>query len=281
MSKRPSLKKQVCDALYAQARFGQSKHQAKQEEKRRCEKIGEPWNPARVDGIFSIGTMKAYREECIRFTDWAKEQHGCRWLNEAKEHVSEYLQNGVDRGLSPWTMKKQAAALRKMYKDSELGKEINLPKRELANISRSRGKVEMDKKIDLEKYKPIIDFCKATGLRRHEVESIKAGQVDFKTGKILNVKGKGGRVRDVTIRQDMLEHIKGLVQDKNASELIFERIPVRLDVHSYRREYVQARYVEEAGREFVSGDYDKRAVMRVSNDMGHGRINVILDHYLK
>jgi len=281
MAKRPSLKKQVCDALYAQARFGESKHEAKQKERERCEREGITWNPARVDGIFSINTMKAYREECIRFTYWVKAEHGCRWLDEAKEHVPEYLQTGIDKGLSPWTLKKQAAALRKMYQDSNLAKDVELPKRELDSITRSREDVAMDKEINLSNWESIVTFCRATGLRRHEVETVRVGQVDLDRGKVVDIKGKGGRIRDVHIRKNMMQDIQDIVKDKNSLELIFERVPVRLDIHSYRREYAQARYEEEAGREFVPGDYDKDAVMCVSRDMGHGRINVILNHYLR
>jgi len=59
VSKRPSLTKQVCDALYCQARFGQSKYDAKQENLS-SNRIGgnesKKWNPARVEGIYSIET---------------------------------------------------------------------------------------------------------------------------------------------------------------------------------------------------------------------------------
>jgi len=281
MAKRPSLKKQVCDALYAQARFGQSKHEAKQEERARCERAGIPWNPARVPGIFSIGTMKNYREESIRFTEWVKAEHGCRWLAEAKEHVAEYLQNGIDRELSAWTLHKQAAALRKLYEDPDLAREVELPPRQLDSIKRSRNVVEMDKEIDLGKYRDMVDFCRATGLRRHELKAMKVGQVDLEAGMLRDVIGKGGRIRDVTIREELIENVRDCVINKEASDRIFDRVPVRMDVHSYRREYAQGRYEGVAGRPYEKGNANREALLEVSQDLGHGRINVVVDHYVR
>ncbi|MDF9407837.1 hypothetical protein L7E55_05600 [Pelotomaculum isophthalicicum JI] len=39
-------------------------------------------------------------------------------------------------------------------------------------------------------------------------------------------------------------------RDRHPDEKIFERIPVRADIHSYRRKYAKERYRELTGREY-------------------------------
>src|SRR5437016_4989948 len=119
MSKRPSLTKQIVDVLNSLARFGESKYEAKQQAIAANKAAGvKGYNPARVEGIYSISTMKTYRKECIAFANWVKETFGCRWLDEAKNYVDDYLKMRINRGDSAWTLQMTRSALRKLYQDS-------------------------------------------------------------------------------------------------------------------------------------------------------------------
>jgi len=94
---------------------------------------------------------------------------------------------------------------------------------------------------------------------------------------------------------------------ERGQERLFERIPVRADIHSYRRDYAEERYREierdpiqyeralerwEAWKhergydgpdEYRRRDgrvFDRAILLKVSRDMGHNRVDVIARHYL-
>ncbi|EGD49971.1 hypothetical protein TheetDRAFT_3220, partial [Thermoanaerobacter ethanolicus JW 200] len=91
--------------------------------------------------------------------------------------------------------------------------------------------------------------------------------------------GKGGKEREVPILREFQERVSEIVKkvrDKG-KERLFERIPSRIDVHSYRREYAKQRYREIRGKEYKKGQEIKRiekAVREVSRNLGHNRENV-------
>jgi hypothetical protein len=76
---------------------------------------------------------------------------------------------------------------------------------------------------------------------------------------------------------------------RGADDLVFPRIPKHLDVHSYRREFAQSLYLSHApGRALPSptgrlkaSDYDRSAAQRVTEALGHNRVDVVLRHYLR
>src|SRR5439155_5674844 len=178
MSKRPSLTKQIIDVLNSLARFGESKYEAKQQNIAAMKAAGvKGWNPARVEGIHSISTMKTYRKESIAFANWVKDQYHCKWLHDAQQYTGEYLQMRINRGDSAWTLQMTRAALRKLYQDSRLVNSIKLPIRYKSEITRSRGPKAMDKKFSVRRNRDLVDFCRAAGLRRCELEVLRVDHI--------------------------------------------------------------------------------------------------------
>jgi integrase len=283
MSKRPSLKKQVIDMLNLLICYGQSKYEAKQIKILAAIAAGiTNWNPARVDGIYSIGSMKTYRTACIRFTEWVKDKYHCRWLHEAYYHVEEYIQFLVDNGYSAWTIHVVRPALRKLYQDPDLASSIKLPKRKKSDIRRSRGPKEMDRKFSVERNQILVDFSKAVGLRRCEMQALRVENV-YHDGHRLWVhveRGKGGRSRNVPVLRSMESRVLEIIANREQSEPIFPRIPVRADIHGYRREYANSLYVELAGRSYSLRSKDKPVMLQVSWALGHNRLNVVSRSYL-
>ena len=76
------------------ARFGQSKHEAKQAARAAYLKEHgnlDGYNPARVDGIFSIGTMETYRAAMQPFAEWCS-AHNMKNAGQITEaHAAAYL----------------------------------------------------------------------------------------------------------------------------------------------------------------------------------------------
>ena len=146
--KRPSIIKQTLMRLDELKRFGQSKHLAKQEERERSIERGEKYNPARVDGIYSYKTYAVYKEHSLKFVTWAREKHGSRTLEQAREHVREYLQEHIRDGRSAWTVRVEAAALAKLYGCSSNSFGVELPSRRREDIHRSREEREQNRVVE-------------------------------------------------------------------------------------------------------------------------------------
>jgi integrase len=189
-------------------------------------------------------------------------------MDDARFYVAEYLQGRINRNLSAWTIQRDRSALRKIYQDRQLASEVSVPRRKLKNIKRSRFPVAMDKAFNTENHRDMIDFANATGLRRHEMLLMTPSDVYWKD-EILYVhirQGKGGKPREATVVAGMEERILEIIQGLEPNQLIFQSIPIRMDVHSYRREYSFAR------QEQVSE-------LETSHDLGHNRVDVIRGHY--
>lgn len=284
MAKRQSLIKQVKDVLDNLARFGESKHEEKQKKLTEAQAKGlKGWNPARVDGIYSIVTMQTYRRECIAFVEWAKVNYGCRYLEQCKTYIGQYLVNKIDDGNSAWSVQTVRSALRKLYQNPDLANNVKIPIRKKNEIKRSRGEKAMDKKFSPERNRDLVDFCKATGLRRHELKAVKVQDVyrdeDGKL-RVEVIQGKGGRPRSVPVLQSLESRVLEIVSGKNLDSQIIEKIPVRADIHGYRREYAADYYKELAGKDFNPKDKDTSAMQFVSWALGHNRLDIITRNYL-
>lgn len=277
---------QVQRELQGQLRIGDSRREAKLQEQ-----------TAAPEGIFSYGTLETYLKQGCAFARWAKAQHGCNTLAKARPYAAEYLQQGIDRGLSASTLSTQRAALCKLYhcKAEDMG--LKLPERSRSDIFRSRNAAARDYGFSIEKNTRIIAFVKATGLRRHELAAVKPCNLREQGGKLylVEITGKGGKVRTVEVLKPYETIVRELAANAPGPEKrIFRRVPSHMDVHGYRREYAQALYnsiarpAEQLSRQerYVCRKdkagvvYDKKAMLHVSRQLGHNRISVIAGHYL-
>jgi len=214
MPKTKSLIYQVREALNQKLRIGESRHHDKQ--------VG-----ITHDGIYSWGTYNTYLAKCCAFVKWVKANYGLesgsesmanpevknisnhltnlesnqtiKTLADAKQYVNAYLQHHINQGYSPYTQKTIASALAKLYGCSTKDF-IPTQTRHRANITRSRkGKAKFLEANN----KEFVDFCRATGLRRHEIKNLRPENLgyDESTGKymLVGIKGKGGRLRSCPI----------------------------------------------------------------------------------
>lgn len=315
---KPSIIYQTLNNMRELIKFGESKYEAKLEGRAH-------------EGIYSFKTYETYVKEALEFAEWARETHGCKNLAQARQYVEEYLKSHIERGDSSWSVRVEASALAKLYRCSTRDFNVELPKRSRESIERSRLEREHDKEFSQEKNRDLIIFAKATGLRRRELERIRADDI-YRKGDRLYVhveNGKGGREREVHVLQKYEKEVERIVEERKDSDRLFERIPVRMDVHAYRREYAQERYrelereIQERGREYVKErvrehfrrylerniederereektkkferelerdnyrrrdgrEFDRTAIMGVSQDLGHNRADVVANYYLE
>lgn len=270
MAKRPSLFHQMLTAIREQERFGQSKHQAKKLAIKQAHAEGRSGFGVAPVGIYSVVSFKTYRQVAHEFAVWCKQNTQARTMEKARFYAGFYLQKRIDRGLSAWTVQRDRAALRKIFRDPDLCWEIAVPRRRLSNIKRSRHTVDMDKYFDAAEYPELVDFCLATGLRRHELVAICPRDIYWKNENLVAfvTQGKGGKPREVTVMPGLELRVLKIIEGKQPDKPIFDFIPGKMDVHSYRAEYATAR-LDIAPEEVVT------------KDLGHNRIDVIRNHYTR
>ncbi len=270
-------------------RIGESKHLAKQESKAEAKAKGEQWNPAKVEGIYSISTAENYRQVINEFCKWhfdkGYKQYVPNLKSIPKERVIEYLKHR-DKICSPWSVSKDMAALNKVFGYNITKKEAGLKLRSLKNITRSRTPAKADSR-DYSKHKEAIIIAKATGIRRESVTKIQPE--DFSRNKYglvthVAVIEKGGKYREAPILQEYREKVTNIVNSKPVGKPMFSTYAKNIDNHSYRAEYAK-KYYEEQLKEQGAGSkqyrgYDKEAVQKTSLAIGHNRLGVTVDHYL-
>lgn len=230
-----SLKFQIQNCLDQKLGIGKSKHEMK--------KVGEA-----NKYIYSWETYRSYLKQACYFADWVKQQpvdpvlgHKPRTLEEARRFVEKWLQDSIDRGLSAYTIKLQAAALAKVYGCKITDFDVETPARRRPNITRSRGEKIRDKQFNETLHKDFVTFCRCTGLRRAELEQIRGTDLVMKNGKAyLNVTRatKGGRPRMVEIfgSPEEIENVVAQLQAAGENK-VYPKVSGHADVHGYRSQY--------------------------------------------
>ena len=204
--------------------------------------IGESKHNDKINGIesrnkiYSFGTYNAYLQQSVQFVKWCKTKHKCKTLDECKQYADEYLKLNIDKGMSPYTLKLQVAALCKLYSCSSTDF-IPTPPRKRKNITRSRN-TNIKCTTDFER------FCLCTGLRRREITALRGTALFEENGQyyIAVHNGKGGRRRIAEIVEtskdiDFVVNIMKKAEDNK----VFSKIPYT-DIHAMRAAYAKKVY---------------------------------------
>lgn len=258
------------------------------------EQQGTTWSIS-TGKIHSFKTRSTYQEQSIRFAKWAREVHHITSLAQldprADELATAYLQQQLAEGKSPYTLQVERAALRLFFDNSSLASTVQIPRRERARITRSRGPKQHDRHFQPANWPELVNFSRTVGLRRHELRALRCRDIFHRDGQLLvHVEcGKGGLKRDVPVLAGREADVLAMREGRDPEALVFANIPKHYDAHSYRREYAQALYLQYApglslpptqGR-LKRSDYDREAARRVSNALGHQRVDVATRHYLR
>lgn len=313
--------------------------------------IGESKKEAVANGtdrekIFSFNTYQTYWKHTKYFLKYIKEAHPeCTTLKSAKKYVNEWLQLRTDQGLSAWTIQTEAKALSKLYGiQPDDDRYFKPPKRNRADIKRSRGDRVRDRHFSEENNDELVKFCKGTGLRRSElmelrgkdlmtkaqikaeivrINALPVGERSAAVDKRLEMlqdtclfdeeyfthvrNGKGGRKRLSPIIGQFAGQIIRRIMDTPAEEKVWQYVNTNADIHGYRAEYATAIYKAHArpiqdipydrvhrgtGRRYQSEVYtcrkdeagkklDKAAMLVCSKALGHNRISVVADNYIR
>lgn len=241
--------------------------------------------------IYSWSTYNSYMENSNYFKDWLKENHpNIKTIEEARPLVEAWLTYRMeDKKDSASTLKLKRSTMAKLYDCKGDDFNISLPVRRRQDIKRSRYDVAMDKEFSTTKNAKLISFCKSTGVRRHELKGLKGGTIVYIDGMphLEIVRGKGGRQRYAPIigTEAEISAVVALVEETKVDCCVFPKVPIRADIHSYRRCYANAIYnnckrdVKTLKREeiyYCRNDLkgvhlDREALIKVSFALGHGK----------
>ena len=308
---KADIYQEVAQQLKGLHRFGESKFEAKQETR----SAGS--GPVRLDGIYSFSTARAYQRECMRFAEYvsAKAPEGRHTsLKAAYAYAPGYIEQlNANAENSAYSVKLARSAVAKLYgvAGSELGETRQRSRAEISRgrhrtvVSEKTGKVIKNHSVrsgrfSEEKHKDLVEFAKATGLRREELRRLRGDRLVERDGRyFLELRGsidgtKGGKCRDVPVREEYAAKVVELCH-KAGHERVFQTVPGTLDQHYYRGVYAKELYKEALERKQASGAeinpyycrgdragevYDRDCMAEVSQALGHTRISVIAGHYL-
>ena len=296
---------QIQNALDARLAIGQSKKEAKKQ-------ISDNGRRLSDEKIYSWNTYRAYMQHVNYFAHWIEQKHpDCKTLDKARSYVNDWLLDRINQGMSAYTVKLEAAALAKVYGCST--KEfMKTPERIRSEIVRSRGEKTRDAHFSVEKNADLVTFCRCTGLRRHELEKIRGDQL-IRNGdgsySVQVISGKGGRDRVAPVIGTP-EEVQTVVSRMTAagSEKAWPKVHNACDVHGFRAEYAMRIYQQHARPiesirsvrmtdpdhhdrtvsavyccrgDFAGKEYDRAALLEASRALGHNRVSVVAEHYLR
>jgi integrase len=293
MGSRKSIIREAIDRLDTLMAIGESRFQAKQAQRAASAEAG--WTVS-TGKMHSHTTRKVYQQHVLAFINWARTNHGITrlsWLDQrADELVTQYLTEHGVANRSAYTLQSERAALRLFFGNWSLATTVGIPRRTRTTITRSSGPAGHDRHFQPAHWQMHILFAQACGLRRAELRDLRVRDVyTARDGTLfVHVKnGKGGRSREVPVPPGHEQDVLAVVRGRAPNEKVFDHIPRHMDVHSYRRDSAQQRYLQHKpdlalpppeGR-LRRDDYDPAAVQQVSWALGHNRLDVVMRHYLR
>lgn len=282
------------------------------------ERFGESKFDAKISGemkygIYSYNSAKIYARECQKFANYVCEvspagRHTS--LSDAKQYVRSYIEKENLSDKSPYTVKLERSALAKLYQCN--GRDFGPVRgRSREEITRSRERTVVSERTGKEikntstrygrfsegNHPDEVSWARSTGMRRSEMKTVRGDQLLERDGRYYIRLGgyqcKGGRERELPVIGDV-ERVKELCE-RAGNGRVFESVPGHMDVHGYRSEYATELYrsiarpvedIPKSDRYYCRGElkgtiYDVKAMEIVSQALGHNRISVIAEHYLR
>lgn len=282
MASWKKLDRELQHRLGTLARFGQSKHEAKQEAK--AAYLAEHgdlkgWNPAKVEGIYGIQTMETYRAAMTAFAKY-EAAHGVHHFKDiSRNDAIQYLRDREADEKSAWTVSRDMSAINKLFGYDLTKKEVGLKDRRFEDVKRSREVCAHDRYVDTEKYKNEMDFARACGCRRQSIEQVRYGDLRWHDGRVVAVKltEKGGKTRIAPVLNDFKDRITEIAKaveerhddmidgDIRGEKLFNQEYSRLIDNHALRAEYAanllqQLEQERAEGKPLCEGDFNVAAL---------------------
>ena len=217
----------------------------------------------------TTGTRKQYLNAAIKFTKWAKAQHGCRTPEDCRPYIQEYADYLVANGKSASTVHTYLAGVCRTFEDHM--DRFSIPTRQNAENKRSRGKKAVDNRKDA---KPdvslrLYSLASVVGIRRSEYGDLRGRNLVRDESGYICVEvenGKGGKYQLQRILDGDIDKVNAVFAEIGAQDYLFTRAELnnKLDLHRLRAEQAQRAYqhylqrIEQEGREKLAKEIEAR-----------------------
>jgi hypothetical protein len=283
MARMTKLSYECFDWMRKNYKPGTSRHQLSKDQEKKI--------------IVTTSTFQKYKDVSKPFCAWCKEKGLTGDFGRSdvtKDLIATYLMQKENEGCSAATISTYMSALNKIFQTDISKKEYGLKKRSYQDITRSRNNTneKLSQGILKANEKPIM-LGRAFGLRRSELMVVRKEQfLRDRHGNIIKVDMEGwqcknGRPRVVNIDTKYQDQFTAMIDnlEKDSTDRVVDSYNTRIDNHSYRREYAQSKYqeyLEKKGFEEKTylQNYDPELLKKVTLDLGHERISVIVYNYL-
>ncbi len=211
-------------------------------------------------------TRKQYGNILDRFARFCYSTYGSYTIEDAKDHIQDYVDSLIDRGLSPSTIHTYTAACCKAFEIPM--NQINKPLRIVSSFTRGRQRELPVNRNDMDfqnyNYKRIVDFQRHVGIRRNEIKNLYGSDIcqDMNGDWCVIVRrGKGGKRQLQKIENGYEEFIKSYFRDKSPEEYIFTELELtnKLNFHALRAKRAQDEYFATIKK--LNEDINYRAIL--------------------
>ncbi len=275
------------------------------------------YNSARYEGIHSIKTADTYRRTINTFGDFCKSIG----LKDVKQITEDTVRQFVDsrRDHSSWTHSKDLAAINKVLGTCYTPSQFGIEQRKQENVVHNRRILTANSTADAPRNKEALWFASVTGARRESFSRLKPRHaIRNENGIVIGfeLREKGGKPRNALVLPTARETVTAFV-DKKLSEVgedgqLIKPCDSNANPHYQRAEYAEEMYrqmVDHQSRgediyagyrstflneheyqkairhpryksQFVRG-YDTRICAQLSQQLGHNRISVVINSYLR
>ena len=305
---RGNINWQVHEIFKEIIRFGESKHEAKEQARSEGAKT---WHEIGKNiYIYSYATADQYRDISKDLMNYTKQQFGVKDIEKLQsEHIQAYLETKIADGVKYSTFQKYAAAMEKLevalnsYAQShntgreyhfdlssvrEQAREVLERTQETRAYENPRALIENIQNRD---YKIIAQAQYEGGFRISELNHL--SEKNFKEGNVFQViSGKGGKDREVPLSKETYQALKSLLDKADPADGKY-----KFDMNDYRNALKEAskasnqeytgshglrwNFAQEKFAELQEqGKTYEQALQIVSNFLGHERPD-ITEHYLR
>ena len=234
-------------------------------------------------GIYSITTFADYRQVLMNLLPGPALGAPSGWMRQGLWLVT-ICKSASLQGYAPATLKKERAALRKIFDDRELAADVILP---VLSLQKHEGPGYRWRMIGTSALAGIGKKSRSPGRRvcaGRSWPTSDRGHVFEIRRMALAVwvpRGKGSRPRVSRVRADLQDQFQEVIEDRDPEQPVFDHIHKAMDVHACRYEYSVARQEEENEKDRQRGVQRprKEKLREVSEGSGHNRIGVIITSY--
>lgn len=225
--------------------------------------------------IHSRCTLNNYLRAARRFAKWLREQGYKSGLPmaEAIQHIQEYLDFLVARGLAPSTIHTEAAAVCKA-----LGvhmKDYRYPKR-ITPPTKGRDPERIAEMEANPKFAEIIPFVGAVGIRRAEYLDLRGRDLVYRNSRcfVHVAQGKGGKEQYQLIDDGDIPTVEARFIGLGPDDPVFAPRELRgLNLHHYRRVHGREMYASYVARMEENPNYRQELIAEIKHAFTRGGRN--------